>query len=427
MFAQYFKQAIYLMKDNKLLSFISIAGTAFAIAMIMVMVIKLRSQTAPFAPETNRERSLVFQWAGLQNTLNEHWQSNGPISYKTAKECFKELTIPEAVTIYAMKETMLASQAAGKKMSCDVEQTDDAFWQVFEFSFLDGKPYTKADFDAGLTKAVISEDVVRMVFGTTDVVGKTILLNHAEYTVVGVVKNVSMLANRAYAQVWIPMTSTGAINNTWEYGGVMGGVQVVILAKTKDDFPAIREEAEKLRLKFVSTLEDRDLLYRDQPDTYFAASLRVSANNPPRVKEAVRMYIINIVVLLLVPAINLSGLTLSRMRKRLPEIGLRKAFGASRNELMIQILSENLLYSILGGFFGLILSYFSAFIMSDMLFGSYWTASLQGQNSMNAAFLLSPEIFLLAFLFCVVLNLLSAGIPAWRTSRKNVTDALNER
>ena len=137
------------------------------------------------------------------------------------------------------------------------------------------------------------------------------------------------------------------------------------------------------------------------------------------------MNIITIMVLLIVPAINLSGLTLSRMRKRLPEVGLRKAFGASRRELMVQILSENMLYSILGGIFGLILSYLSAYFMRDMLFGNMFTSSLQGANQVNATFLLSPTIFLLAFLFCFVLNLLSAGIPAWRTAKKNIINSLN--
>ena len=52
-------------------------------------------------------------------------------------------------------------------------------------------------------------------------------------------------------------------------------------------------------------------------------------------------YGIVIAILLLVPAVNLSGMTLSRMRRRMAEIGVRKAFGATGGELMRQVFFEN--------------------------------------------------------------------------------------
>lgn len=90
----------------------------------------------------------------------------------------------------------------------DLLQTDDTFWRVFDFSFVAGKPYDQATFDAGLPVAVITESVARRLFQTTEAVGREFLLNHAPYTVSGVVKDVSTLANTAYAQVWVPYTST---------------------------------------------------------------------------------------------------------------------------------------------------------------------------------------------------------------------------
>ena len=109
----YFKQAFHLLGENKLLSSISIIGTALAIAMIMVIVITLRATIAPFAPETHRDRMLIFRFAGLQSKSNVNWQSNGPIGYNTAKACFKAMTIPEVVSITNIwQETMLAAKPA---------------------------------------------------------------------------------------------------------------------------------------------------------------------------------------------------------------------------------------------------------------------------------------------------------------------------
>lgn len=61
----YFKQAFHLLKENKLLSSISIIGTALAIAMIMVIVITLRATIAPFAPESYRGPYVDFQVCGI--------------------------------------------------------------------------------------------------------------------------------------------------------------------------------------------------------------------------------------------------------------------------------------------------------------------------------------------------------------------------
>lgn len=425
----YFKQAFHLLKENKLLSSISIIGTALAIAMIMVIVITLRATIAPFAPETHRDRMLVFRYAGLQNKSNANWQSNGPVGYNTAKACFKEMTVPEAVSITsAFQETMLAAKPAGEMESCSVLQTDDAFWKVFEFDFISGKPYDNADFDAGAAKAVISEDMARRLFGTSEVVGKTFLLNHTAYLISGVVRPVSKLARYAYAQVWIPLSSTNAFTTTWGDENIMGLVAVLILAKSTDDFPAIHNEADRLRAVFMAGHPNFDLLYRGQPDTYFVAAQRHSANNPPAVKEAIRQYILTLLVLLIVPAVNLSGLTLSRMRKRLSEIGVRKAFGAPRRELMMQVLSENMLYSLLGGILGLVLSYIAAFLLGGMLFSvDFVSDGVNDLRTMCIDLLFDPAVFLLAFLACFLLNLLSAAIPAWRITRINIVDAINER
>lgn len=425
----YFKQAFHLLRENKLLSFISIIGTALAIAMIMVIVITLRATIAPFAPETHRDRMLIFRFAGLQNKSNVNWQSNGPIGYNTAKACFKAMTIPEAVSISSIsQETMLAAKPAGEMESCSVLQTDDAFWKVFEFEFVSGKPYDNADFDAGAAKAVISEDMARRLFGTSEVVGKTFLLNHSAYIVCGVVRPVSKLAKYAYAQVWIPLSSTNAFTDTWGDDNIMGMTAVYILAKSKDDFQAISQEADRLRAIFMAGHPNYDLLYRGQPDTYFVAAQRYSANNPPAVKEAVRQYILTLLVLLIVPAVNLSGLTLSRMRKRISEIGVRKAFGAPRRELMMQVLSENMLYSLFGGILGLILSYVAAFLLGGMLFSvDFVSNGVEDLQTMCIDLLFDPVVFLLAFLACFLLNLLSAAIPAWKVTRTNIVDAINER
>lgn len=242
-------------------------------------------------------------------------------------------------------------------VSVDLRQTDDIFWRVFDFSFINGKPYDKAVFDAGQPAAVLTESVARSLFGTTDVAGREFLLSHAPYRVAGVVKDVSTLADCAYGQVWVPYTSTGMDNDTWN-DRHMGMMSCTILARSRDDFPAIRREAERRKSAYNTLIGKNgwELIYRNRPYDQEKNAIAFGANIEPDVDAARRQRIIIFVILLIVPAINLSSMTQSRLRQRVAEIGVRRAFGSTRMELMGQIIAENLVITLLAGIVGLLLS-----------------------------------------------------------------------
>lgn len=420
----YIQQAIYYLRENPVISWISMLGTALSICMIMVIVITLQVRVADCEPEVNRSRSLYVPNMSYRAKGDTSGSStNSRMSVQTGRECFKALTTAEAVTLVSRPSKVRASLPAGSKMTADMVQTDDVFWKVFQFRFIDGKAFTAADLSSGLPKAVIAASVARRLFGRTDVAGQHLELNHVDFQVCGVVTDVSMLATDAYAQVWIPYTAGDAETNSWGYN-LMGPMRAVILARSAADFPAIREECERLRQKYNAVQDGVEVFYRGQPDTQFTHLYRTWAREP-NVEGVVLRYVAVMLILLIVPAINLSSMTLSRMRKRMAEIGVRKAFGATANELMRQVFVENLLLTCIAGLLGLVLSYVATFILNDFLFGNSANAYLSGETSLTAGNLLSPWVFLLAFCFCLLMNLLSAGIPAWRASRMNIVESIN--
>ena len=422
----YFQQALYHLRENPIITWVSVLGTALAICMIMVLVITFQVRLVDCEPEVNRSRSLYVSAMSVKNKGGSDGDSsNARMSVRTGRECFKNLTTAEAVTLISLPEKVRVSLPAGNKATADMVQTDDAFWSIFRFRFLSGKAFTKADSDAGLPCAVLSATVARRLFGTTDVAGKTVQLNHVEYRISGVVADVSVLATSAYAQVWVPYTSTDINRLTW-WEDTMGQMRAVILAHSVADFPAIREEAEQLRRKYNDSLRDSEVFYRGQPDERFANLYRKWSETPDT-KAIILRYMLVIAILLLVPAINLSSMTLSRMRRRMAEIGVRKAFGATGGELIRQIFFENLLLTLFAGVLGLALSYAATFLLNGFLFNNSTNAYLSGETALTPGMLLSPWAFLAAFGFCLLMNILSAGIPAWRASRMNITDAINQR
>lgn len=424
MYKQYLRQAVYLLKDNKLLSAISVLGTALAIAMIMCIVLVYTVRTANYKPEVNRDRTLIVKYAIAERIGQEGWKSGGSLSQQTIKECFYPLTKAEAVTAVFPLNTRLATIPGGTTdVKCNVSGTDDSFWNVFRFRFLSGKPYSE-EYSSGVKTAVVCRSIARRLFGTEDVVGKTISLSYVHYTICGVVEDVSILSEMAYADVWVPYPTLSFYDENREEG-LLGNFHCFVLAPDKNSLSAVREEAlaniqrmNKSKTEFVLNLYGA-------PDTQLMSLARTNIFTEPNVAKLIATYCVVIAILLLVPAINLSGITLSRMRRRMEEIGVRRAFGATRSELMVQVLSENFLLTLLGGLFGLILSYLGVLGLREWLLNTTMSGYAGVGTQVDPGMMLSPEIFLYAFLFCLFMNVLSAGIPAWRTANANIIVAIN--
>lgn len=428
MLKQYFLQAWVQLKQHPIISLVSVVGTALAIFLIMLVVMLQQVKVEPFAPESYRDRYLHVKWMSIGN---KEWgsddTSNGPMAERTGRECFKSLTTPQAVTLYvAFPEPNPVALPGQPSFKAVVRQTDDDYWRVFNFSFLDGKPFDKAAFDAGRPVAVISESVARRLFGTTEAAGKEFLISYVPYRICGVVKDVSTIADCAYGDIWIPYSSTDVTKDVW--CDHMGMFSCTILARSRDDFDAIREECNRRRDDFNKVIGEQgwELHYRNRPYDQEKNALAFAANWEPDVHAARRSRLIIFLILLIVPAINLSSMTQSRLRQRVSEIGVRRAFGCTRMQLLWQLLCENLIVTLVAGLLGMALSVLFAFTANEMLFTKAYSYT-NSAPMVDASILIHLSTFLWALFFCFVLNLLSAALPALRASRMNIVNALGGR
>src|SRR5215216_49817 len=124
-------------------------------------------------------------------------------------------------------------------------------------------------------------------------------------------------------------------------------------------------------------------------------------------------------LVLLIACANVANLLLSRAAGRQKEIGLRLALGASRWRLIRQLLTESLLLSLLGGFFGIV---FAVWIKNGLLAVSDW-----GGRGMSA---LEPRLDWRVLGFTFALSLLTGIVfglaPAWRATKVDLTPALKD-
>lgn len=427
----YFKQVWYEMRQQPLVTWVNIAGTAISIFLIMALVMIEKVDTVDAAPEVNRSRTLIGAYIHMRSTGNDGNECSGSLSLETAHRLYDNL---DGVEVYSFgkgyNDNSDVNMPRGTINSLEVKGIDENFWKIYSFDFLKGQPFTAAQVKAGEKRAIITDRVAFLLAGNADILGKEIHINHLPYVVSGVVKTGSPLLKQSFADIYIPYVENP--QEIWKT--YLGQSQATLLLKEGVSPEDIKKEVERRYAVWNDRLrkeESREFVYHRLPYTAEEMASQTGSNqDPDDVDKGKRTKWITYGILLLVPALNLSGMTRSRLRRRVSEIGVRRAYGATRLRIVGELLTENFLLTLAGGLIGLILSV--VFIMCfSHLFVDFlgWNDASGGKGSSTPAFnmFFTWGAFLTVLLLCFILNILSTGIPAWKASRVNPAEAITTR
>ena len=415
-------QILYDLRHQPVISGVTLIGTALTIFLIMVVVMIQQIPVLPFAPESNRPRLLIGCYIHLEN-LNEDGIRCAGISFNAAKKLYENLEGVSDISYfqqYTEKEDVKGP--TGKLFIVNGRKADADFFKIFNHTLVKGRFYTREEADAMENVAVVAETTAYRLFGDSDPLGETFQYGFKPYRVIGVIKDNSTLATFGSGDVFIP-TSQNDGDMSWEE--YRGNASVALLAEPGVDFGSIRAQV-KARYAALSTeLEESgwEAIYHEQPyDIETVSFALTSGNGTPDMESIKKSRYIIFIILLLVPAINLSSMLHSRMRRRISEIGVRRAFGCTRARIILDIISENFIITLAGGIVGLLLG----IIVGVNYVGIYDTMQNIGNGGAPALSLMfNWSILLTALVVCFLLNIISAAVPAWQASRENVVDAIN--
>lgn len=184
----YLKQAWALIREERLFSAIYIVGTGLAITLVMVLSIVFYIKVAPVYPELNRERTLSLRFGAVEH--EGRGMNSGPISRMLVRECVEGTEGLEAVALTRdlTKSAFVQPDGSSVQLPAMRMAVDGAFWRVFSFRFVEGKPFGEAEARAGMPVAVIARSLARRLFSDAEVVGRTISVDFEPFRVVGVVR-----------------------------------------------------------------------------------------------------------------------------------------------------------------------------------------------------------------------------------------------
>lgn len=417
MIRNYLKIAVKVLLRRKFFTFISLFGISVTLLVLLVASAMLDHTVAPQSPESRSDRTLGIHALRMQGPENTMTTDPGYGFLDKNIRPLAALPGVEAVTVYSNLDS-LSSYVSGRKITSSVKRTDGQFWQVFDFEFLEGQPFSVADEESGNFVAVVSAATRERFFGDQKAVGKTIEVDGQRFRVVGVVQNVPVIRVNSAADLWVPIST--AKTSSYKDQVIMGSFNSVILARSRADFPAIKAEVQARLRQVEKNLPDPKMFktLSGSADTMFESisrrTLPADFDQDPGVRLW-RILLIFTVLFLLLPTVNLVNINLSRILDRASEIGVRKAFGASSRTLVGQFLIENLVLTLVGAAFGLLLA----------------IAVLGALNSSGvipyAHFTVSYRVFFQGLGVTLFFALLSGVYPAWRMSRLHPVKALRGR
>lgn len=397
MVKNYFKITIRNLLKNKAFSFINISGLAVGMASAILIILWIQNEISMDRFHEKADRIYILNNRDKFNGQLHAWPVTSKILGPTVKKDYPE--VEEAARTSA---TTFLFTVGEKHISEIGGYTDPGFLSIFSFPLIHGNPKTALD---NINSIVITQKFANKLFGTDDVLGKTVKIDSTDYfTITGVLKDLpnNTAMRFSYLLPWSYMTKLKLDDENWGNNSVKNYVLLkpgvsqtsfdekirdIAIEHTKNSgFPSTSQI-------FTQSIKDRWLYSKSDNGQYTGGRI-----------EMVRLFSIIAGFILLIACINFMNLSTARSEKRAKEVGIKKVVGAKKGTLIFQFIGESIFISFLAAVIALILvsvslPAFNGLINKDLFIDYH-----------------DPANWIAAFSFILITGLLAGSYPAFYLS-----------
>lgn len=384
-FLNILKVSIKNISGNKLRTILTMLGLIIGIASVIILV-GIGSGTS--SQVTSQVQSLGADIL----TLNIN-SSDTSLDYDNIDE-IEEI---QGINKVAPFKTVSASITRNENSSgrANIIATTDSYIDVMNLTISDGRLLSKIDLDNNSKVCLLGSDIAETLFENDTIVGNSVKIDGDNYAVIGILTATgSSMGNDIDSLVIVPFT-------TAKYLGADTTINNLYI-KVDDE-----NQIESVSTSIENYIEFAFGLITDD---FSVSSQDSMLNTMEEVNNSLSIMLGGIAsISLIVAGIGVMNVMLVSVTERTKEIGIRKALGAKKMDILVQFLIEALLLCIVGGIIGILLG--------------IAIGNLLGQ--MGYSFIVEVWIVVVAFLSSAVIGLIFGIFPAYKAAKLNPIDALH--
>ena len=356
-----FRIALQSLWANKLRSVLTLLGVVIGVASVIAVVTLVNGANVYVATKINKQGADVFtisQQPGFTTSYKDYlkYQKRKIISLEEYRELKAGCT--------ACKEVGALQSATGKIIYGAQSSTDTQVRgytammpEMQNLDISEGRSFTEADEDHGAHIAIIGSDIEENLLKFEDPIGKEIRVDGVPYTVVGLGEKQGKTLGRSQDNwVAVPLTSFQKTYGTMK--------TVTIYAKAPSGPLGMETASDQARLLMRGLRHDRP----GEDDSFTLETSNTLAGLFGQITNSIGGVAIAIAAIsLVVGGIVIMNIMLVSVTERTREIGVRKALGAKRADILIQFLMESATLSVVGGAVGVVGGVGVAMLVTQLL------------------------------------------------------------
>jgi len=359
-----FRMAIEAIRQNKLRSILTLLGISIGVFSVIGVMTAIRTLESSVNSQldilgTNTftiNKSPAIQIHGPGGDRKIRQRKN--ITYAHYEEMKRKAKLPLRVSVLdGTSERNIRYKDKSLKKSAELRGADEWALRSINAYLADGRNFTPDDIRFSRNVTILGPDIVDILFPFEDPLGKVIKIKGIDYTVIGVTER----KGQAFGQsqdyfVLIPISLyIQRFSNKWTSLGI------VFEAESADMYEKTMDEAIGLMrvVRKVPVGEENDfsiISNEELMETFagFTGGIKIFAGSVS-------------VIALLVAGIGIMNIMLVSVTERIKEIGIRKAIGATRRDILTQFLMEAIFLSQFGGVVGVILGIIGGNVVAIVL------------------------------------------------------------